>query len=111
MTMLAAEWNWRRLAACRFTDPDLFFPVSASGASVKQVAAAKAVCAGCQVRRECLAFALATRQVHGVWGGMSAEERRLAAADRETGALYAAAGPGPTIWAVGLTQDRLAGPR
>jgi WhiB family transcriptional regulator, redox-sensing transcriptional regulator len=99
MTMLAAEWNWRRLAACRFTDPDLFFPVSASGASVKQV------------RRECLAFALATRQVHGVWGGMSAEERRLAAADRETGALYAAAGPGPTIWAVGLTQDRLAGPR
>jgi WhiB family transcriptional regulator, redox-sensing transcriptional regulator len=84
MAMLAGGWNWRRLA-CRFTDPDLFFPVSASGAALKQVAAAKAVCAGCRVRSECLAFALATRQVHGIWGGMSEEERRLAAAGQEAG--------------------------
>jgi WhiB family transcriptional regulator, redox-sensing transcriptional regulator len=74
--MLASERNWRLLAACRFADPDLFFPISTAGASSAQVAAAKAVCGECAVRRECLAFALATRQVYGVWGGMSEEERR-----------------------------------
>ena len=47
------------------TDPDLFFPVSASGSSVTQVAEAKAICAGCRVQCECLAFALRTHQVHG----------------------------------------------
>jgi len=40
-----------------------------------QVAEAKAICAGCQVRYECLAFALRTHQAHGVWGGLSEQER------------------------------------
>ena len=40
-----------------------------------QVAEAKAICAGCQVQRECLAFALRTHQGHGVWGGLSEPER------------------------------------
>ncbi len=35
---------------------------------------AKAVCAGCPVQAECLAFAVETRQVHGVWGGLGEEE-------------------------------------
>ncbi len=38
---------------------------------------AKAVCAGCQVRRECLQYALATRQLHGVWGGTTEDNARL----------------------------------
>jgi WhiB family transcriptional regulator, redox-sensing transcriptional regulator len=42
---------------------------------LQQVAEAKEICARCQVRRECLMFALLTRQRHGVWGGMSEEER------------------------------------
>jgi WhiB family transcriptional regulator, redox-sensing transcriptional regulator len=67
--------HWRILAACQFADPDLFFPISSSGPSLIQVAQAKAICVGCQVRRECLAFAVRTHQVHGVWGGMSEEER------------------------------------
>ena len=50
-----AEW-WSR-AACRSADPELFFPVSAAGPSRAETAAAKAVCAACDVRRECLAFA------------------------------------------------------
>jgi len=37
---------------------------------------ANAICAKCPVRRECLAFALRTDQVHGMWGGMSEQERR-----------------------------------
>jgi Transcription factor WhiB len=46
-----------------------------AGPSLAQVAQAKAICAGCPVRRECLAFALRTHQVHGVWGGLSEQER------------------------------------
>jgi len=63
------------LAACQFAEPDLFFPISSSGASGPQVAQAKAICAGCPVRRQCLAFALRTHQVHGVWGGLTEQER------------------------------------
>lgn len=67
--------GWRSSAACRSADPDLFFPISSSGPSTAQVAEAKSICAGCGVRRECLAFALRTHQVHGVWGGLSEQER------------------------------------
>lgn len=66
-----AEKNWRLLAACRSIDPDLFFPVSSKGKSLEQADKAKAVCACCLVQRQCLAFALQTRQVHGVWGGLT----------------------------------------
>jgi WhiB family redox-sensing transcriptional regulator len=66
------------LAACQSIDPELFFPVSASGKSLEQVTAAKAVCAACPVRQECLAFAFRTGQVHGIWGGLTAEERQQA---------------------------------
>ena len=74
MTSLT-ERNWRMLAACRSIDPDLFFPVSSAGKSLEQVAEARAVCACCLVRRQCLAFALRTRQAHGIWGGLTAQER------------------------------------
>ena len=69
--MVAAAEHWRSAAACQFADPDLFFPVSSSGLSLEQVAEAKQICARCQVQPQCLAFALRTRQAHGVWGGMS----------------------------------------
>jgi WhiB family redox-sensing transcriptional regulator len=69
------DQDWRSSAACRSADPDLFFPISSSGPSTAQVAEAKAICAGCRVRRDCLAFALRTHQVHGVWGGLGERER------------------------------------
>jgi WhiB family redox-sensing transcriptional regulator len=71
-------FDWRLAAACRHADPELFFPESSTRSSVGQVAQAKAVCAGCGVRRECLHFAFATRQSHGVWGGTTEEERQTA---------------------------------
>lgn len=52
-----------------------FFPISSSGRSISQIAKAKAICAGCPVRRERLAFAVRTHQAHGVWGGPSEHER------------------------------------
>jgi len=70
--------DWRDHAACRLADPELFFPVSPGGPSPDQAddgRAARAICATCPVRRECLQFALATRQAHGIWGGMSERER------------------------------------
>ena len=69
--------EWWSLAACKSADPDLFFPISHSGPASAQVARAKAVCAGCAVRDQCLRYALAADPVHGVWGGMSEEERTL----------------------------------
>jgi WhiB family redox-sensing transcriptional regulator len=41
-----------------------------------QIAEAKAVCAACPVRIDCLGYALETGQDAGVWGGTSEKERR-----------------------------------
>lgn len=49
----------------------LFFPEQG-----QPTEAAKAVCATCPVREECLAYALRTVQRHGIWGGTSERERR-----------------------------------
>jgi len=75
MTRPPAGEDWRPHAACRSVDPELFFPISSIGASLEQVAAAKAICARCPVRPECLAFALRTAQIHGIWGGLTEQER------------------------------------
>jgi WhiB family redox-sensing transcriptional regulator len=68
--------RWSR-AACSTADPDLFFPISASGPAVKQVIRAKVICAGCQIQRECLEYALDFNSIQGVWGGTTESERRL----------------------------------
>jgi WhiB family redox-sensing transcriptional regulator len=62
---------WAARAACRGLEPELFFP--ARGASTRE---AKAVCAVCPVRAECLEDALEHHEGHGIWGGMSERERR-----------------------------------
>jgi WhiB family redox-sensing transcriptional regulator len=68
--------RWRIGAACKDTDPDLFFPIGATGSAIEQIDDAKAVCGSCSARVECLDFALETNQDSGVWGGLSEEERR-----------------------------------
>jgi WhiB family redox-sensing transcriptional regulator len=68
--------EWRLTAACRDTDPDLFFPVGTTGPALEQIEQAKKVCRECLSSQECLEFALATNQDSGVWGGTSEEERR-----------------------------------
>ena len=78
--------QWRSAAACRSADPDLFFPISDSGPAREQTATAKAICATCQVRRECLAFALQTGQTYGIWGGTT-EHERAAVRRRTAGSL------------------------
>jgi WhiB family redox-sensing transcriptional regulator len=68
--------DWRHRARCRDVDPELFFPVGTTGPAEAQVQAAKAICALCPVREDCLQWALDTAQDAGVWGGLSEEERR-----------------------------------
>ena len=62
--------DWAARGACRSADPDSLF---VQGAAQNR---AKAVCAGCPVRTECLADALDNRVEFGVWGGMTERERR-----------------------------------
>ncbi len=59
------------MGLCAQTDPELFFPEK--GGSTRP---AKAVCAGCPVRAQCLEHALAHDERYGVWGGTSERERR-----------------------------------
>ena len=72
-----ASIEWRRDAACRDIDPNLFFPIGVTGPAVEQIEAAKSICAGCAVRTECLDFAITTNQEFGVWGGKTEDERRV----------------------------------
>jgi WhiB family redox-sensing transcriptional regulator len=78
--------EWWQSAACQEADPELFFPVAARGPGRDEIARAKQVCAGCRVSRQCLQFALATGQMHGVWGGTT-EDERLPHVRREHAAL------------------------
>jgi WhiB family redox-sensing transcriptional regulator len=66
--------DWRVEAACRGVDPELFFPASEVGPGARQVAQAKAVCARCPVSASCRAEL--GMQEFGVFGGLSAGERR-----------------------------------
>lgn len=68
--------DWREFAACRDTDPDLFFPVGTTGPAIEQIDNAKTVCRSCDVQAACLEYALVTNQDSGIWGGTSEEERR-----------------------------------
>ena len=68
--------DWRHRAECLTKDPELFFPVGTRGPALAQVEEAKKVCRRCEVREECLRWALEAGQDHGVWGGMSEDERR-----------------------------------
>lgn len=65
------ELAWQDYANCRGADTDLFFPER--GASTRQ---AKAICAACEVRWECLDFAIEQGEKFGIWGGLSERERR-----------------------------------
>ncbi|GAB3580307.1 hypothetical protein GCM10027445_50400 [Amycolatopsis endophytica] len=70
------ELAWRAQAACRDDRaPQVFFPEQ-GGRAAKTVARAKQRCTGCPVRAECLNYALARREGFGIWGGLTAHERR-----------------------------------
>ena len=68
---LPEELAWQERALCAQTDPEAFFPEK--GGSTRE---AKRVCMSCDVRPECLSYALANDERFGIWGGLSERERR-----------------------------------
>jgi WhiB family transcriptional regulator, redox-sensing transcriptional regulator len=68
---LDQEPSWSDLALCAQTDPEAFFPEK--GGSTRE---AKRVCRSCEVRAECLEYALENDERFGIWGGLSERERR-----------------------------------
>lgn len=67
----AEDQQWHDQALCAQTDPEAFFPEK--GGSTRE---AKRICTGCEVRSECLSYALANDERFGIWGGLSERERR-----------------------------------
>ncbi len=62
---------WQSDALCAQTDPEAFFPEK--GGSTRD---AKRICTSCDVRSQCLEYALHNDERFGIWGGLSERERR-----------------------------------
>ncbi|AYG04291.1 MULTISPECIES: WhiB family transcriptional regulator [Gryllotalpicola] len=62
---------WQSDALCAQTDPEAFFPEK--GGSTRD---AKKICTSCEVRAQCLEYALQNDERFGIWGGLSERERR-----------------------------------
>jgi WhiB family transcriptional regulator, redox-sensing transcriptional regulator len=76
---VSMETEWQRHGLCRAADGSVFFPpmhFEHKPEREAREARAKAICVGCPVRVQCLEWALATREPHGVWGGRSELERK-----------------------------------
>jgi WhiB family redox-sensing transcriptional regulator len=68
---LPEEAGWQERALCSQTDPEAFFPEK--GGSTRE---AKRICGRCEVKAECLEYALGHDERFGIWGGLSERERR-----------------------------------
>lgn len=70
---IPAPARWAGTPACATVpDPELFFPLDEDSPGGT---AAKAVCAGCELRARCLEYALSTGMAAGIWGGLTTPER------------------------------------
>lgn len=72
--------TWRERAACRNTHPDLFFPEKGDNGS--RTLFARRLCTDCPVKQDCLDYAITEAIFHGIWGGMSVDERNQERARR-----------------------------
>jgi len=81
---MTAALDWEASAACRGVPTEVFY--GSDRLNYSHTIQAKRVCRGCPVVGECLAWALATREPWGVWGGLTPLERaeRLGWAPRAT---------------------------
>ena len=74
---VADLWDWQMEGSCRQVNPEVFFHPEGERGSARRTRdfAAKQVCIGCPVVRQCRSHALAVREPYGVWGGMTEDER------------------------------------
>jgi WhiB family redox-sensing transcriptional regulator len=83
--LVPARSDWFDDAACRGAETDVFFPTAEADSG-----AAKALCAVCPVREECLEHALSTSPApDGVWGGLTRIERHRLTRRRQKAARKA----------------------
>lgn len=78
--------SWQLKAACRGPQSAVFFPpprFERKDEKLERERRAKAICAQCSVRDECLEYSLEIREPHGIWGGMNEPERRNLLAARD----------------------------
>ena len=71
---LSSQPEWMLSARCKETDPEVFFPER--GDSTLDTLAAKRICLKCEVRVECLQYAVDNQERHGIWGGLNEKARR-----------------------------------
>lgn len=67
--------TWQDRANCIGADPDLFFPPRGN-AGLQMLRQARQLCAACEVREECLEYAVANHESSGVWAGLSGRQLR-----------------------------------
>ncbi|MET7867951.1 WhiB family transcriptional regulator [Micromonospora taraxaci] len=67
---LPATPTWMSQANCQGTDPNEFYPEKGSNSEL-----ARKICKRCPVRLDCLEDALDRRERHGIWGGLSENQR------------------------------------
>ena len=80
LALASEDYSWKSAGSCVGSDPNMFFPER--GESTEE---AKAVCEGCEIRVQCLEFALANGEKYGIWGGMSERQRRKIRRQRALG--------------------------
>ncbi len=95
----AEDGPWHAEAVCRRDEAGLFFAPSKepTAARLSREEAAKRVCARCPVMVACREHALLQPEPYGVWGGLTAAERRvvLARMRRRSAELRQASGSEP----------------
>lgn len=68
--------DWFEDAACRTLPKEIFFREESLRDDRAAHKEAKTICHSCSVRDECLEFAIARAEPFGIWGGMTASQRR-----------------------------------
>ena len=63
--------EWTKQARCAEVDPEIFFPDKGDNTNM-----AVTICRNCEVKRECLEYALDNREMFGIWGGLTEKKRR-----------------------------------
>ncbi len=93
MAATSWEYGWQWRASCRGEDSSLFFAPNHHESKEERLVRerqAKAICAICPVRMECLEYAIRTREPYGIWGGLNELERRRLIRDMEERHLHSA---------------------
>ncbi|MCC5953476.1 MAG: WhiB family transcriptional regulator [Acidimicrobiia bacterium] len=85
MSAQPVEQEWQLKAACRGPQAAVFFPpphFERKDEKFERETRAKGICTTCAVRTDCLEYAIAIREPHGIWGGLNENERKQVMAQR-----------------------------